>query len=53
MKVLLTAFYGKYNASNMLVDMIDDNVDKGRKATAHANIDGKIILYSNVQTKGY
>ena len=28
MKVLLTAFYGKYNASNMLVDMIDDNVDK-------------------------
>ena len=32
---------------------IDDDVDKGRKATAHANIDGKIILYSNVQTKGY
>ena len=28
MKVLLTAFYGKYNASNMLVDMIDDNVDR-------------------------
>ena len=28
MKVLLTAFYGKYNASNMLVDMINDNVDK-------------------------
>ena len=28
MKVLLTAFYGKYNASNMLVNMIDDNVDK-------------------------
>lgn len=32
---------------------IDDDVDRGRKATAHANIDGKIILYSNVQTKGY
>ncbi|MBQ8293474.1 MAG: hypothetical protein IJX78_06740 [Bacilli bacterium] len=28
MKVLLTAFYGKYNASNMLVNMIDGNVDK-------------------------
>ena len=28
MKVLLTAFYGKYNASNMLVNMIDANVDK-------------------------
>ena len=28
MKVLLTAFYGKYNASNILVDMIDDNVDR-------------------------
>lgn len=27
-KVLLTAFYGKYNASNMLVNMIDANVDK-------------------------
>ena len=28
MKVLLTAFYGKYNASNMLVNMIYANVDK-------------------------
>lgn len=28
MKVLLTAFNGKYNASNMLVNMIDANVDK-------------------------
>lgn len=28
MKVLLTAFYGKYNASNLLVNMIDANVDK-------------------------
>ena len=27
-KVLLTSFYGKYNSSNMLVNMIDDNVDK-------------------------
>lgn len=28
MKILLTAFNGRYNSSNMLVDMIDDNVDK-------------------------
>ena len=28
MKVLLTAFYGKYNSSNMLVNMIDTDVDK-------------------------
>ena len=27
-KVLLTSFYGKYNSSNMLVNKIDDNVDK-------------------------
>ena len=27
-KVLLTAFYGKYNSSNMLVNLIDDNFDK-------------------------
>lgn len=32
---------------------IDNDIDKGRLATAHANIDGKIILYSNVKTKGY
>ena len=28
MKVLLAAFYGKYNSSNMLVNTIDANVDK-------------------------
>lgn len=28
MKVLLTAFYGKYNASNILINMIDIRVDK-------------------------
>ena len=27
-KVLLTAFYGKYNSSNMLVNIIDENIDK-------------------------
>ena len=26
---------------------------KGKRSTVHANVDGKIILYSNVQTKGY
>jgi hypothetical protein len=26
---------------------------KGKLATVHPNVDGKIILYSNVQTKGY
>ena len=26
---------------------------KGRLSTVHPNVDGKIILYSNVQTKGY
>jgi hypothetical protein len=31
----------------------DNWKDKGKRATAHTNIDGKIILYSNVQTKGY
>lgn len=28
MKVLLTAFYGKFNASNILINMIDIRVDK-------------------------
>lgn len=27
--------------------------DKGLLATVHPNVDGKIVLYSNVQTKGY
>lgn len=27
-KILLIAFYGKYNSSNILLDMIDTNVDK-------------------------
>lgn len=31
----------------------DDGIDKGRQATVHANEDAKIILYSNVDTKGY
>lgn len=30
-----------------------NNGARGRNVTAHANIDGKIILYSNVKTKGY
>ena len=31
----------------------DDWKDKKMLATVHANVDGKIILYSNVNTKGY
>lgn len=27
-KILLIVFYGKYNSSNILLDMIDTNVDK-------------------------
>lgn len=33
--------------------VFDRNVDMGRLATVHLNIDGKLILYSNVDTKGY
>jgi hypothetical protein len=29
------------------------NLKRETDATAHVNVDGKIILYSNVQTKGY
>lgn len=28
MKILLTAFNGKFNSSNMLINMLDDNFDK-------------------------
>lgn len=31
----------------------DGGHDRGKLATVHANEDGKIILYSNVKTKGY
>lgn len=31
----------------------DNGIDKGRQATVHPNEDAKIILYSNVKTKGY
>lgn len=36
-----------------LFQKFDNWHDRGRLATVHANIDGKIILYSNVKTKGY
>ena len=36
-----------------LFNKFDNWKYKGRLATVHSNIDGKIILYSNVQTKGY
>ena len=31
----------------------DNWINKGLLATVHPNEDGKIILYSNVETKGY
>ncbi len=36
-----------------LFNKFDNWQNKGKLATVHPNIDGKIILYSNVQTKGY
>ena len=36
-----------------LFNKFDNWQYKGRLATVHPNVDGKIILYSNVQTKGY
>ena len=36
-----------------LFKKFDNWRDKGRFATVHPNVDAKIILYSNVQTKGY
>lgn len=36
-----------------LFNKFDNWQYKGRLATVHPNIDGKLILYSNVQTKGY
>ena len=36
-----------------LFSKFDNWKNKGKMATVHPNIDGKIILYSNVQTKGY
>ena len=36
-----------------LFNKFDNWKYKGRMATVHSNVDGKIILYSNVQTNGY
>lgn len=36
-----------------LFSKFDNWKNRGKLATVHPNIDGKIILYSNVQTKGY
>lgn len=36
-----------------LFNKFDNYRNKGRLATVHPNEDGKIILYSNVDTKGY
>lgn len=44
---------GNYEYLKKLFHKFDDWKDKGKLATVHPNEDGKIILYSNVQTKGY
>lgn len=36
-----------------MLQKFDNWKDRGRLATVHPNVDGKIILYSNVKTKGY
>lgn len=36
-----------------LLEKFDNWTNQGRLAVAHPNYDGKIILYSNVDTKGY
>ena len=36
-----------------MLHKLDNWVDKGRLAMAHPNFDGRIILYSNVDAKGY
>lgn len=36
-----------------MLQKFDNWVDKGRLSMVHPNYDGKIILYSNVETKGY
>ena len=36
-----------------LFNKFDNWKYKGKLSTVHSNVDGKIILYSNVQTKGY
>lgn len=43
----------KYLYLKHLFQRFDDWKDKGRFSTVHPKEDGKIILYSNVQTKGY
>lgn len=42
-----------YEYLKKLFHKFDNWKNKGRLATVHPNEDGKIILYSNVQTKGY
>ena len=37
----------------LVVNKIDLVQDKGRLATVHPNVDSRIVLYSNVTTKGY
>ena len=43
----------KYLYLKKLLQKFDNWHNKGRLATVHPNVDGKIILYSNVKTRGY
>lgn len=36
-----------------LFEKFDNWLNKGRNSTVHPNVDAKIVLYSNVKTKGY
>lgn len=43
----------RYLYLKRLFQKFDNWKDKGRKAMVHPNVDAKLILYSNVNTKGY
>ena len=42
-----------YEYLKQMFHKFDNWKDKGRLATVHPNEDAKLILYSNVNTKGY
>ena len=50
MKVLITAFHGKYNASNMLVDIIDLEVDKLILTNSFVKLEQQL---NNIQLEEY
>ena len=50
MKVLLTAFYGKFNASNILINMIDIRVDKLILTNSFVKLEHEL---NNIQLEEY